>query len=235
MQVKVSNRVPCPSELYGALEVVPLLFATMWDSGSAALWFSFALVLRVMWHALLRPGEAFQLAVGSVRVSTCYATKATAVLMLENPKTRAFLGRNQVGLIDCPASVSFVRWMIEDMPTGALLWPYSRARFRTCLNACLRYLDVPVDVVSAASFRAGRATHLFTSGVPVPTIKYLGRWKSENSMAAYIQEAAAASVMIQLGTHVSLRLERFTALFAFLRQHPRRSHRSLLRKLSNDC
>ena len=48
--------------------------------------------------------------------------------------------------------------------------------------------------ITPASLRAGGATDILENNVPVANIKYAGRWASERSMAAYLQEAEAARV-----------------------------------------
>ena len=58
---------------------------------------------------------------------------------------------------------------------------------RKLLRETLRGFDLDPTLYDTHSFRIGRATDLFKSGVPVDTIKHLGRWKS-NAVYRYLRD-----------------------------------------------
>merc|ERR1712216_610964 len=66
------------------------------------------------------------------------------------------------------------------------------------LRSCLRFLDLEHLHITPSSMRAGGTTFLFESGMPVGNIRYAGRWSSESSMAAYIQEVESSMVLMNI-------------------------------------
>ena len=142
------------------------------------------------------------------------------MLFIKDPKNRAHLGRNQASIIRGPGAVAWCRWLLRDLLAGSRLWPFTRQRFGKFLSEVLVFLELGPKLITAGGFRAGRATELFESGVPISTLKYLGRWRAEASMASYIQEAAAASVLLQLPAATEAQLLKQVQRFAFLSAPP---------------
>ena len=64
--------------------------------------------------------------------------------------------------------------------------PLTRSQFTDVLAKAIRCLGLPTQVYTSHSFRVGRASDLASKGVPIETIKKLGRWKS-NVVERYIR------------------------------------------------
>ena len=62
----------------------------------------------------------------------------------------------------------------------------------------MRLLGAHACGFTVASLRAGRATDLFREVRDVSALRFLGRWKNARSLEAYVQEAMAALVSIDL-------------------------------------
>ena len=52
--------------------------------------------------------------------------------------------------------------------------------------------------LTPGSLRAGGATFYMTTGYDLGRLRFMGRWRSDHTMQAYIQEAVAARVWIRL-------------------------------------
>jgi hypothetical protein len=90
LQQKISNRVPCPFELYNGLVLVSIYMAMELDPTRAQLWFCFSLAVRTLWGGLLRPGEFYKLTRRAINVCSESAQHQVAVLLLADPKTKIF-------------------------------------------------------------------------------------------------------------------------------------------------
>ena len=65
--------------------------------------------------------------------------------------------------------------------------PVSASVFRNMLRETIASFDLDPSIYDTHSFRIGRATDLFKSGVSVDDIKQLGRWKS-NAVYKYLKD-----------------------------------------------
>jgi hypothetical protein len=92
------TRKPMPFLLARALFSASLNEALLRPAEAAA-FIGFAVLMRVTFWALLRPGEMFRLTVGDCMFSDTLGSVVSAVIALACPKTRNFGGRHQYCII----------------------------------------------------------------------------------------------------------------------------------------
>ena len=110
-----------------------------------------------------------------------------------------------------PTTSRVVAWLLHDLHPSLKLYPSSAASFARSLQALLAELGIDKLGLTPASLRAGRATELFMQGEPVDRIRFLGRWKSAQTLEHYIQEAAAFSVVLRLSPSSVVMLENLSS------------------------
>jgi len=142
------------------------------------------------------------------------------VCTILDPKNRAFMGRLQARMIKDVGTLEWMLWYSARMVDSQFLWPYSERRFALCLHACLKFLGLDDLSLTPASLRAGGATDMLESGVPVQNIKFAGSWASDRSLACYLQEAEAAATLLSLNASQVSRLELALDSLNFLEAPP---------------
>ena len=159
-------------------------------SGPQALdYWSVAILVRVGFHCLLRPGEICKLIVEDLHFPQTSWDSETCVVRLRDPKNRSSLGRFQFALIRDVAIVRWLRWYTEGCDAQTKLWPGSPAKFGKAFKHLLCRLGLERLGFTAGSMRPGGATKAFVEGMSIANLKYLGRWRVEHSLETYIQEA----------------------------------------------
>ena len=170
-----------------------------------------AVLSRVAFEGLLRPGEATYLCPRDVLLPRSWETGAPMTLAIKDPKNKSALGRSQFRIVRCPSCISWMRWLLEGVPAYFPIWTLSSERFRKTFGWVLSRLGVPPGTYSPGSLRAGGATWKYTSGEPVPSLKFSGGWASEKALACYIQEAMAQAIWRSLPDEAAARLHSVAA------------------------
>ena len=197
LQSPLQSRVPL------SLLLVQVIFATAldWaclDPSRAFHLFSLALLVRVGFEGLLRPGELLRLRACDVLISLREDGSLVGVLAVWDPKNRTTMGRAQHRMLHDGALCLWLRWLIAGLPSRCLLWPSTAASFRSLFAAVLSRAGLGRLPLSPASCRPGGATHMFMNGASVSRIKFAGGWRALNSLESYIQEAMAHLVTASL-------------------------------------
>ena len=109
--------------------------------------------------------------------------------------------------------VALVRWLRSTCAATDPLIGYSYEQMRRLLARTVSELGLAEIGWSAHSPRAGFASDLVAKGVPILTIKDLGRWVSEASARTYIDVTASSSIL------VTFRTRHLTAAMAYACQH----------------
>ncbi len=109
--------------------------------------------------------------------------------------------------------VALVRWLRSTCVSDEPLIGYSYEQMRRLLARTVSELGLAEIGWSAHSPRAGFASDLVSKGVPILTIKDLGRWVSEASARTYIDVTASSSIL------VTFRTRHLTAARAYACQH----------------
>ena len=205
----VQLRVPCTRLIAYAVFCSALLRGFVTDTRNAHLWIPFGVMVRTGWTALMRPGEIVNLRGKHIVLPSALhaALTDTAILMIDRPKNRRHLGRQQVCRVDDMTSTAWLRWLLEDMYPELKIFPASGATFRALFEETCEELGVTDIGLTAGSLRPGRATHLFLEGMETSRLRVMGRWKRLESLDHYIQVASAALTHIQLASPVLCNLE----------------------------
>ena len=199
------NRLPLLIEIMRAM----FLVAVSWGAETSPEWpymFPFAVLLRVGFWCLLRPRELANLRRADVRLAW-RSHKLSAVLAVRDPKNRMFLGRAQFAVLHSGSAARWLEWLCCGVEPGLKLWPSSQHAFNIYFTAVLSRLELGRFNMRAGSIRPGGATEFFMRHQNVAFLKYQGRWKSDSSLAVYIQEAMAHLVWVDLSAAEQSRLE----------------------------
>ena len=216
LEVPSQHRVPIPLKIVHVLAATALLQTHHNSLADKAMWFCFSVLCRLAFHGLLRPSEFLSLRRQDVYICDIQGSRQL-VVHIRDPKNRIYMGRSQFVLIEDQATISWVQWLIEDLPSSTLLWPHSIGRARVCLRTVLRARSLTHLSISLGSFRAGGATHMFQLCQDVGRIQLKGRWASVRSLTCYIQEAMCTLVLAQLD---DAQFDAFLRATAFLAQPP---------------
>ena len=190
---------------------------------------NFAIVLLVGFYALLRPTEFLHLKVGDLQFSDSNGSRICIVAIVEPKNKRAF-GQSQYVIIDWNPAVRWLEWFVECKSKPQGFWPSNARIFSQCFAWMLQRLDVPVRY-TAASLRAGATTYYHIQGVPIPSLKYRGRWASEKSMPSYVKESMAALVWNQIDPIVVSRMHAILDSSAAILAGPPRKPLPICRQL----
>ena len=189
-------RCPMPMDVFKCVMVT----AVSWE------WFSFAALILLAFHALLRPGEFVVLCWGHLLLEEqVHSCNGVGMVALEEPKTRHSHGRVQHVLLTCP----WVWWFLKSLKNllqpsdDQRIFAYSYGTFLRRWQKLMRALHLP-DIWTPGSLRAGAATWLYRCGAAIDFIRLRGRWRTLTALEHYVQEASAFAVFQQLPS--SLRL-----------------------------
>jgi hypothetical protein len=195
-----------PGEILQIMSVCALHLGATRPSPSLN-WIVFAVLLRVGYHGLLRPADICGLRCCDVSVMTTSEGGFQAVLAITNPKTRAFMGRTQFAIIKDVITIRWLQWLLVGLPPLCRIWIGTTSSFRALFRSITDELCISHLGLSPASLRAGGATALFLSGIEIARLRFMGRWKTDASLQAYIQEAVCCLVWHQLESVERSRLE----------------------------
>ena len=206
----VISRVPLRMEVITCLSHYALMASVWLDPGRAAVWATFAGILRLAFHGLMRPRELFDLKRGDIRLPSpgAFRNLQAGVIVIRDPKNRANAGRLQTRLLRDDLCLRWTSWLLAGTPSDAYVWPFSKDMLGKCLLGALTYFGIQDLGFTLSSFRAGGATALLESGVPVSTIKHSGGWSADKTLSSYLQEAEAALAMIRISDTSARQLER---------------------------
>ena len=222
----VRNRLPIPQLVVDAMSISAVLEASR-SPKHASLFWSFACLIRIGFNGLCRPGEVLILRPYDLNFSHRIGEEPL-VVAVERPKNRGALGRTQFRMITDLGASQWLEWYCREMPRHARIWPHGPQKFRAVWDFILENLGLQTVGFTPACLRAGGATALFRSGLPVSSLKFRGGWASERSLACYIQETMTSLIWSSLDASVTDRLEelvlRHQALLSSAPPRPRLEH-----------
>jgi hypothetical protein len=204
------NRVPIPHE------IMLFIFLAMLDRAMGALtaadetqWVVLAVVLRVSFHAILRPMEAMRMAPADIQFIRPPGQLLQAVIAIGAPKTRNVpgAGKTQFAVLKDAGAVLWLQHICLLRDPAAPLWPHSEHVYRQRFTDVAHHCRLHMVGLTLASYRAGGATHAFLNGDSIETIAFAGRWISSTSLRAYIQEAGSRLVWTRVPAAVSAQIQ----------------------------
>ena len=164
-----------------------------------ARWWMFAVLIEIGFLCLLRPGEMFKLTFADISLPGSITMNAgAAAIRLQRPKNHRQMGYQQFVLLRNPNASRWLALLCGERTSPEPLWAYSQVLFRSMLNELLGELNLGSCKFGLSSLRPGGATYLFQAGVPVSTLRFLGRWTVERSLSHYLQEAVAFQLVARL-------------------------------------
>ena len=216
----VRCRTPLPEELLDGICGVAYIFAMKLEPYRAGAWLCFLVCMKAGFYGMLRPAELCGLTKAHCRIVVKRGVATLAMLAIENPKNRGFMGRQQVAVLRDSSGAAWLEWLLVDWDTNQRVWRGSRHGFNAMLQQCLGYLGAEDLGLTPACLRAGGTTTFFERGTATGHLRYYGRWASERSMSCYIQEAESALTMLKLSLDTTRRLDSIAESLAFLARPP---------------
>ena len=186
----LKSRVPMPEILMRAFFIFSLVEAMVAGKDLDTLSsFSFALMIRIGFHCLLRPAELLKLTAGDIRLPASAYEPRRAVIRLKDPKNRSSLGRFQFVMVEDESLVAWLEWYLAGVSESTKLWPGTPAKFSKRFRHTLSRLGLHRFPLTPGCLRPGGATRAFLDGMSISSLKYRGRWRQESSLEVYIQES----------------------------------------------
>ena len=92
------------------------------------------------------------------------------------------------------------------------IWRYKPALFGRLFKGLCKELGITSCHFTPASLRPGGATMYYGRGIPISTLRFMGRWTVEKSLEHYIQLAMSTQIMNKLDSSVVCRLKKLSPL-----------------------
>lgn len=177
-------------------------------SSEARLWEIFSVLLEVGLLCMLRPGELLRLTHLDVSLPGSFVmSRKHAALRVTSPKNRRQFGEHQFVLLKNQNTIAWLeRIHVEGL--SETIWPISMRAFGVRFRQLMHELGVEALRFSPASLRPGGATLYYHQGVPINTLRFMGRWTAEKSLEHYIQLAVATQIMNKLDAASVARLRK---------------------------
>lgn len=175
-------------------------------------WLLFATLLEVGLLCMFRPGELLKLRHVDISLPGDFTfNQSFAAIRIANPKNRRQFGVEQFVLLSNPCTILRLREVIiegVDLP----IWRDKPVLFGQLFKSLCKELRITDCRFTPASLRPGGATMYYGRGIPISTLRFMGRWTVEKSLEHYIQLAMSTQIMNKLSPAVVYRLKRLSAL-----------------------
>eukprot|EP00438_Fugacium_kawagutii_P025278 Skav207213 [mRNA] locus=scaffold1244:117168:117617:+ [translate_table: standard] len=120
-------------------------------------------------------------------------------LQITAPKTRRRGARIQYATVESPEIIAILVKAWQLLPPDAKLYPLSPGAFRSRWNAVMKRIGIPSSAkLTPGSLRPGGAIALHKSGTSISTLLWRMRLQHQQTLAFYLQEMTAASVLPSL-------------------------------------
>lgn len=169
-------------------------------------WMALAVLLELGFLCMLRPGELLKLRCADFALPGSFTLNhSKAAVRIISPKNRRQFGDQQFVHLSHPNTIAWLRCLPID-ESDRLIWPSKPRRFGLLFKQLLRELKVHDRGFVPASLRPGGATMFFGNGIPVPSLRFMGRWTVEKSLEHYLQQATATQILNKLSEKAKSRL-----------------------------
>lgn len=199
------HRTPLPEPILLAMTSLALSWG----------WRRFAAVLIYSFYSVSRVGEVLRAKRSSALTPKDLLLESqTIYLKVLNPKTRNRGAKTQYSSTDEKLCVDLVAKVWDELLPDQWLYQGSASAFRYRWNALLRKLTVPPILhLTPGSLRGGGAVAAYRKGLSIDRLMWKMRILHQKTLASYLQEMVAASVLPSLPQEV---LERIKLLQGFL-------------------
>jgi len=155
---------------------------------SGYLYVACAVLLRVVFYALLRPGELLKAKVNGFCLQPQVHGPSVGVFVITDPKNKSHFGRTQFSVIRDAGATVWLQWILVGRVGEDRLWPSTGYSLRGIARAIFETCGLEVRNFNLSSCRPGGATHFFLQGTPVDHLQFWGRWKAPGTLRSYLQE-----------------------------------------------
>ena len=164
MQVPIKLRTPLPHLVLQAMFCYAMLAGFSSAAGNACRdWLSFGIGLLCSFDALLRPGEWCALTAGQIGLPSTrlQGFDSRGLLTIKNGKNRRLFGRVQIGIVENPVVLSWLSWLVRELPGDVLLMAGVTVQFRSLFKETLIALGLGAfNLVTSSLNAGGRRTSL---------------------------------------------------------------------------
>jgi len=175
-------------------------------------WRIFATLLQVGLLCMFRPGELLKLHHSDISLPGDFTfSQPFAAVRVASPKNRRQFGVEQFVLLCNPCTILWLREILKDR-LDLPIWKYKPVVFSRLFKSLCYELKIASCRFTPASLRPGGATMYYSRGIPISTLRFMGRWTVEKSLEHYIQLAMSAQIMNKLTPSVISRLKRLSPL-----------------------
>ena len=203
-----THRTPLPEPILLAMASIALHWG--WRRFTAVLLYSFFSVSRV--------GEVLRATRSQVLTPKDLLFESqTVYLRVLNPKTRNRGARTQYSCTDEKLCVDLVSAVWDELLPDQWLYEGSASAFRYRWDALLRKLTVPTSLhLTPGSLRGGGAVGSYRRGTPIDQLMWKMRILHQKTLASYLQEMVAASVLPTLPANVLDLIKQLQGILPFL-------------------
>ncbi|CAE7606984.1 unnamed protein product [Symbiodinium sp. CCMP2592] len=205
----LQHRPPIPEVLTRALASVSISWG----------WRRFAAITLLCFYAIARIGEVLAASRRDLLTpEDALDPSGKLYLLIRSPKTRHRGARIQHATVEAPQDVlSFIIAVFQDLDPELKLFGGSAGVYRRRWDEVLRALEVPKNLrLTPGSLRGGGAVTAHKRGVPIQELQWRMRLGHQNTLAHYLQETTAASVLPSLSSSSRKSVLAADALLPFL-------------------
>ena len=186
-------RIPISKELMLFVFLIALDAAEKVEKLYANRWRALAVLVRVAFFGLMRPGEVFRLRKCDISFVETAQGDLVAVLAISQPKSRWVrgAGRSQFTTVRDRSTALWLKAWCATLKDPDKIWPDSRSTMVQWLSMALSRAEIHRLGLTWGCFRPGGATWELISGCSMEAISFHGRWISVNSLRSYLQEAGS--------------------------------------------
>jgi len=196
------------------------VFLAMFGSACSMEHWSFATVLIICFHCLLRPDEVLNMAwqdVASVLIDflTWYPTVSDIVGVRKPKMRKAPQARHQFVVVEDTYVAAWLHWLTAELSAEELklkIFPGGYPAFYNLFQKMIKLLGLNSLGLSPGSLRAGGATHHYLTFQDVPRLRRRGRWRQEATLEHYVQEAVCALQLQSLDPYTLQKLQKMVAI-----------------------
>ena len=168
---------------------------------------SFAVLLALGFHSLLRTGELLALQFQDFEIGL-----STGVVTLKGSKTGLRHGTEEAVALRDALTLQLLRTLfsMQHRYPGEKIWPHSAQCFRERFRKYLQYFRISNLSFKPYSLRRGGATYLLQEGVPLDVILLRGRWRSLAVARLYLEDGLAQIPQIRISNVDFQKLQKYS-------------------------
>lgn len=213
VQEPIQHRPPLPEPILAAMVALALSWKwPRWSAVTLACFYSVSRIgelLKVKRKHVLTPRDLLQ-------------TELVLYIRFEAPKTRRRGARIQYSTVKEPDVVRFLCAIWDSLSPNELLYPGSQSSYRGRWDAILRKLEIEKrHQLTPGGLRGGGAVALHRRGLALVDLMWAMRLQHSQTLAFYLQETSAVSLLPALPEPVRHRIQTFQLLYPHLLKEAR--------------